>query len=270
MPCRRHRLAGLATCALALLLAQPAAALTDHAGATVPETGTGSTTAQLASGPEVTKKLFTPDSPGDDDQIALAALGSSATPEDDLGAALDALRDASSASDAQAARRRALDILEGNPIPDRTYSGLPLLNWDAPRKVKDVPPGGEVTVREVRYGDTVLSDTWLLRFADPDQSFTIRYEIADLGPASSGELAPTPLLSDGGGPIGGLHSMLEPLSIAPLATGTSAVSRFTDMLGKGPGGGKEQTRQGVQQITVRMPPPRYVDAILDPDLVANG
>src|SRR3954447_23544802 len=224
MPCRRHRLAGLATCALALLLAQPAAALTDHAGATVPGTGTGSTTAQLASGPEVTKKLFTPDSPGDDDESARAALGSSATPEDDLGAALDALRDASSASDAQAARRRALDILEGNPIPDRTYSGLPLLNWDAPRKVKDVPPGGEVTVREVRYGDTVLSDTWLLRFADPDQAFTIRYEIADLGPAAAGELAPTPLLSDGGGPLGGVHSILQPLTIAPEASGTFASS----------------------------------------------
>ena len=133
-----------------------------------------------------------PNSPGDDDPAVLGTLGSSATPEDDLGAALDALRDASSVSDAQAARRRALDILLGNPISRKAYSGMPLLNWDVPRKIKDVPPGGDVRVREVRYGDTVLSDTSLLHFDDPAQAFTITYEIADLGPGSDGELAPTP------------------------------------------------------------------------------
>src|SRR4051794_19113253 len=254
---------------LAVAGAQPAVAMVDRGGTQIPNTSTTGTAAQLAGGPTVTKKLFTPESPGDDDPAVLGTLGSSATPEDDLGAALDALRDASSASDAQDARRRALDILEGNQIPDRTYSGMPLLNWDAPRKVKDVSPGGEVRVREVRYGDTVLSDTWLLRFADPNQPFTISYEIADLGPASAGELAPTPLLSDSGGPLGGLHSILQPLTIAPMPTGTSASSRFTDQLGETQGG-KEQTRQGVQKIIVRMPPPRYVDAILDPDLTAFG
>src|SRR5947199_294759 len=111
------------------------------------------------------------------------------------------------------------------------------------------PPGGDVRVREVRFGDTVLSDTALLRFDDPGQAFTVTYEITDLGPVSDGELAPTPLLADAGGPIGGLHSILRPLTIAPIQTGTFASSRFTDAL-FGPGtGGKEQTRQGVQQIT---------------------
>src|SRR4051812_34489609 len=254
---------------LAMAGAQPAVAMVDRGGTQIPNTATTGTAAQLAGGPTVTKKLFTPESPGDDDPAVLSTLGSSATPEDDLGAALDALRDASSATDAQDARSRALDILEGNPIPDRAYSGMPLLNWDAPRKVKDVPPGGDVRVREVRYGDTVLSDTWLLRFADPAQAFTITYEVADLGPTASGELAPTPLLADGGGPLGGVHSILQPLTIAPDPTGTFASSRFTDTLGH-PEGGKEQTRRGVQKITVRMPPPRYVDAILDPDLTAHG
>src|SRR5439155_1652115 len=79
-------------------------------------------------------------------------------------------------------------------------------------------------------GDTVLSDTSLLHFDDPAQAFTITYEIADLGPASDGELAPTPLLADAGGPIGGLHSILQPLTLAPIPTGTFASSRFTDTL----------------------------------------
>src|SRR5256885_343111 len=61
----------------------------------------------------------------------------------------------------------------------------------------------------------------------------------------------------------------DPLAIAPVPTGTSLPSRFIDQLGDS-SRGKEQTRQGVQEITVRMPPPRYVDAILDPDLVAHG
>jgi streptogramin lyase len=263
----------LATASVAALLAvagaQPAAAMVDHGGTQIDNTATSGTQAQLASGPTVTKKLFTPESPGDDDPTVLAALGSSATPEDDLGAALDALRDASSVTDAQDARRRALDILEGNSVPDRTYSGMPLLNWDAPSKVKDVPPGGDVRVKEVRYGDTVLSDTWMLRFADPAKPFTITYVVADLGPSSPGELAPTPLLADGNGPIGGLHSVLQPLALDPMLTGTSTTSRFTDQLGE-PQGGKEQTRQGVQEITVRMPPPRYVEALLNPDLTAAG
>ena len=269
-PAARVRVAGVVAALALLACAPPAVALVDHAGATVPATSTSGTQAQLAAGPKVTETLFAPESPGDDDPAALAALGSSATPEDDLGAALDALRDASSAPDAQDARRRALDILLGDAIPGKVYSGMPLLNWDVPRKIKDVPPGGDVRVREVRYGDTVLSDTSLLHFDDPAQAFTITYEIADLGPASDGELAPTPLLADAGGPIGGLHSILQPLTLAPIPTGTFASSRFTDaLLGAGQGG-KEQSRRGVQQITVEMPPPRDVDAVLDPDLVAAG
>jgi len=267
MRCRR--LAGPVVTVMLLVAPPSASALVDHAGTPIANTSTSGTAAQLASGPTVTQKLFSPATPGDDDPALLATFGSSATPEDDLGAALDALRDASSATAAQDARRRALDILLGNPIPGKAYSGMPLLNWDIPRKVKDVPPGGDVRVREVRFGDSVLTDTALLRFADPTQPFTITYEVADLGPASDGELAPTPLLADAVGPIGGLHSILQPLTIDPILTGTFDKTPFTDALGKTQGG-KEQTRQGVQQITVQMPPPRYVDAVLDPDLVAHG
>src|SRR3954454_20922415 len=212
----RRRLAGLTSVLVLLACASPARAMDDHAGHAIPATSTSGTVAQEVGQPSVLEKLFLPNSPGDDDPAVLGTLGSSATPGDDPGAALRALRDASSVSDAQAARRRALDILLGNPISRKAYSGMPLLNWDVPRKVKDVPPGGDVRVKEVRFGDTVLTDTALLRFQDPNQPFTITYEIAELGPGSPGELAPTPLLSDSAGLIGGLHSILQALALRPV------------------------------------------------------
>ena len=71
---RVHR--RLAT-ALALIFlaagAQPAAAIVDRGGTTVPNTATTGTAAQLSAGPTVTQKLFTPESPGDDDPVALSA-----------------------------------------------------------------------------------------------------------------------------------------------------------------------------------------------------
>src|SRR4030081_2347297 len=66
---------------------------------------------------------------------------------------------------AAGARSVGLDILEGNPIAGKAYTGIALLNWNAPAKVKHVPPGGNVVVTMVRYGDHTLSDTWLLDFA---------------------------------------------------------------------------------------------------------
>src|SRR5258708_3890377 len=36
--------------------------------------------------------------------------------------------------------QRGLDILEGNPIPDRVYGGLPLLHYKGPEKSKKVVP----------------------------------------------------------------------------------------------------------------------------------
>src|SRR4051795_90551 len=102
----RQRLAiALAAAAALAATAQPASAMVDRGGTTIPNTGTTGTAAQLAGGPTVTKKLFTPESPGDDDPVVLSTLGSWAPPEDARGAALDAWRDASSAPDAQGARR---------------------------------------------------------------------------------------------------------------------------------------------------------------------
>ena len=248
--------------ALIACLSGPAAAsawLVDGQGAQVPNTDSSSTTAQLAAPPSVEQKLAEPGSPQDDDPDALAQLGPTGAPDDDLGAALDRLAGASDGAAAAAARDEALAILTGDPLPGRPYSGIPLLNWNAPAKVRRVPAGGEVTVTQVRFGNHVLSDTALLSFEDPARPFTVVYRIAELGGGAGAELAPTPLLDDGGTPIGGQPSVLVPLGLPSFPTDTSEVSRFH------PGGAGEQTRLAVQRVEVRMPPAGMVTAILDTD-----
>src|SRR5688572_14505916 len=153
--------------AIALLLACPGAAsawLTDAGGAQVPNTDSSSPSAQLAGLPTVRRLLAEPFSPQDDDPEALAALGPTGAPDDDLGAALDRMAGTDDAAVAAAARAEALAILTGSPLPGRPYDGIALLNWDGPRKVKRVPADGDVVVRQVRFPGHVLTDTALLDF----------------------------------------------------------------------------------------------------------
>lgn len=77
----------------------------------------------------------------------------------------------------------AIDILEGNPVPGRTYSGFPLLHFNGPNKIKKVQPicageqpclrdpvtnlllpgqvviGGNVNVRQIWFDGNIESDT---------------------------------------------------------------------------------------------------------------
>src|SRR5436309_857159 len=256
---RRLVAAGGGFVALALAV-QPAAALLSPAGVAVPNTNTASPTAQLAAGPTIVSKLAVPFNPAVAPPAALAGLTSPASPQDDLAGALSSLAADTTPAAVQADRQRALDILEGNAIAGKAYSGIPLLNWNPPAKVKTVPAGGNVVVQDVRFGDQVLSDTWLLSFADPTQPFTITYRVSDLNNTPS-ELTPTPLLADGATPIGGLNSVVRNLlNDANLDTGTTISNRFAT-------NAPEQTRQTVEDIVVRMPAPRFVSAILDPNLV---
>lgn len=76
--------------------------------------------------------------------------------------------------------RRAIDILEGNPIPDRVYSGFPLLHYNGPNKIKVVRPvenglgkiiSGNVDVHQIWYDNHIESDTAFLdlsRLKDKD------------------------------------------------------------------------------------------------------
>jgi len=68
----------------------------------------------------------------------------------------------------RAALQRALDIIEGNPVPDRAYSGFPLLHFDSLEKVRKAVPiknekgeiiGGNVDVHQIWYNQRIESDT---------------------------------------------------------------------------------------------------------------
>ena len=246
------RVTPLVTAAAALAAAAaPAWAVGGFPG--IANTGAGDPGAQLAAPPALTQPLTLPF-----DGTPAAGTGDTTSPEDDLADALDTLATAPTPATATAARTLALAILEGDPLPRKAYSGIPLLNWNAPAKVQTVPAGGNVTVTEVRFGDHILSDTWLLEFADPNTPFTITYRVAEVGVGFGGVFAPTMLLSDGSNPVGGQPSVLQTLALPETNAGTTTTNRFH------PAGAAEHTRLGVQQFTVRMPAPHNVEAIVDP------
>jgi hypothetical protein len=82
---------------------------------------------------------------------------------------------------------RAIDIIEGNPIPNRPWSGLPLLHYKGPEKVKKVVPiydalgnkiGGNVDVYQAWFDSHIESNA---AFIDPsevlDVPWTITYTV---------------------------------------------------------------------------------------------
>ena len=117
------------------------------------------------------------------------------SPTTDLAAAFDridaAVRATRRGRDNEDATRRAIDrvvdILEGNPVENRTYSGFPLLHYLGPTKLKKVQPvldaqgrtiGGNVEIRQIWYDNHIESDTAML---DPsavqDVPWTITYTL---------------------------------------------------------------------------------------------
>ncbi len=56
--------------------------------------------------------------------------------------------------------RRGIDILEGNPVPDRVYSGFPVLHYNGPLKVKTVDPTTRtVVINQIWFDTHIESDT---------------------------------------------------------------------------------------------------------------
>ncbi len=116
------------------------------------------------------------------------------SPEDDLrqvlatAARLLAGRpDPDDAGELRRALRLGIDVLEGNPVANRVYSGFPLLHYTGPLKLKKVVPildatgkvvGGNVDVHQVWYGGRIESDA---NMVDPsavaDVPWTISYTI---------------------------------------------------------------------------------------------
>jgi hypothetical protein len=84
--------------------------------------------------------------------------------------------------------QRGIDILEGNPVAERAYSGIPVLHYLGPDKVKHVTPiyddtgkvvvGGNVNIHQIWYDSHIESDT---AFVDPslvlDVPWTVTYTL---------------------------------------------------------------------------------------------
>lgn len=252
--------------ALALGLASvPALSINDLGGNPIPNTSTTSASAQLAAGPTITTVRGTPFS-------APGSRPSPNSPEEDLAAALQVLATTGDLNDANVARARAIDILEGNAINGVAYSGIALLNDNpaAGSRTKVVPANGPVVVKVVRFGEHQISDTWVLDFSqrDPNAGFEIEYQVTELGGAEGGDLNPSPLLQQNGTPLGGMHSVVTPLTLGETLLGTSQTSRFTSALAgvPGPVSQPEHTRIATQTVRVKMPPPKHLSVILDPNL----
>ncbi|HMG74127.1 MAG TPA: hypothetical protein VK582_11555 [Pyrinomonadaceae bacterium] len=116
------------------------------------------------------------------------------SPTDDMldvlefGKSLPPIRN-TAAGDEQIRRtiQRGLDILEGNPLPDRVYSGLPLLHYKAVEKCKKVIAirdatgkviGGNVNIHQVWYDIHIESDTAFLDTTEVrDVPWTITYTV---------------------------------------------------------------------------------------------
>jgi len=213
----------------------------------------GGGTAPVITGRTVVKRLA---DPAGSALGGVAALGSALSPDEELDAALVGLAGASDAAAVTRFRQRALDVLEGNPVAGRVWSGIPLLAVNGVGKVKTVPAGGSVTVTEVRFGERALSDTAALRFENPALPFSVVYRVAELGGTMGGLLTPVPLAVSGSASA----VVRQLLSVPRLATGTTEVNRSH------PAGAAEQTRLVVQDVTVAMPAPNAVAAVLDPSM----
>jgi hypothetical protein len=129
------------------------------------------------------------------------------SPEDDLHVIFDQILHLSAAGDREkapgldplnqkydheavrATLRLANDILEGNPVPGRAYSGLPLLHYTGPEKVKEVVAikdgqgnivGGNVDVHQVWFDQRIESDTAFVDASavlDANVPWTVTYTV---------------------------------------------------------------------------------------------
>jgi len=133
--------------------------------------------ARSMSGAEIPNTLTsTPDNPYNLHPEPTVSSIDPRSPSDDLKSIIDAMRQALSEGEAPVASdiQFGIDILEGNPI-DRAYSGMPLLHYNGPNKVKKVEPvfdddgnkiGGVVELHQVWFDGRIMGDTALL---DPSE-----------------------------------------------------------------------------------------------------
>ncbi|ADD45959.1 hypothetical protein [Stackebrandtia nassauensis] len=151
---------------------------------------------------------------------------------------------------------RAIHILEGNPIPDREYSGFPLLHYNGPDKIKKVEPirdkrgkiiGGNVNIHQLWYDHHIESDTAFLDLSPLDGpdgkpldvTFTITYKLTVLDKGKDA-FSPFMMLND--------HPDFPPgKGFGEPAVPGVAFDQSFEPIGEG------------QQIdiVIKMPPPKY-------------
>ena len=126
--------------------------------------------------------------------------------------------------------QRALDVLEGNPVQGRAYSGIPVLHYNGPNKTKVVEPilddqgtliGGNVTVHQVWYDSHIESDT---AFIDPrpvrDVPWTITYVVDTLNKGHD-DFSPMQMYLDDPDVVGkGVPLVLMDKTFFPMEDGT--------------------------------------------------
>lgn len=165
------------------------------------------------------------------------------SPTDDLQAVFAKL-DAGNID--RSAIQLAIDILEGNPIAGRSYSGFPLLHYNEPEKVQVVKPiyaadgvtviGGNVDVHQIWFDTHIESDAATI---DPgavlNVPWTITYHIRDLNGAAD-DFAPDtmytddPALSPAGSPP--KPGVAMDMTFFPMREGTETVFKIGMAPGK--------------------------------------
>ena len=162
------------------------------------------------------------------------------SPSDDLRQLITEIRDLAEQGTVDQTRlQMMIDILEGNPIPTRTYSGFPLLHYNGPDKVKKVIPeydqagnkiGGNVEVHQIWYDSHIESDT---AFIDPsdvqDVPWTVTYTV-DVLNRGSDDFSPyvmyfdDPALSQAGMPP--MAHVAMDVTFFPMEDGTRNVFKI--------------------------------------------
>ncbi|MFQ5708560.1 MAG: hypothetical protein ACE5HO_13975 [bacterium] len=120
------------------------------------------------------------------------------SPEDDLDELLRRiLQEADRGFVAEEEIQQAIDILEGNPIPGKAYSGFPLIHYKsgAP-KLKTLDENGNVEVTQIWYDRDIDSDTYLVEIPEEymEKPFSVTYHIRLIGSFIADEWAPFEML----------------------------------------------------------------------------
>jgi len=179
---------------------------------------------------------------------------SKTSPRQDLESTLNAIKSAAGKGSVDLAKIQfGIDVLEGNPI-DRTYSGIPMLHYNGPEKLKAVTPifdengvkiGGNVTVRQFWWDGRIEADTAMIDPTDvQDVPWTVTYVVNVLNGGTDDFSPFTMFWDDLPDPVGAPNAYVETGDHGPPHVAMD--STFYPM-----GDGKQFT------IKVKHPPAKY-------------